>query len=214
MKQNLARIAALACFAVLAAAPSHAQLVTGKTGPLNKAPDRPKAAPLPDALPGAAIDKDRVAPSDKVISDMSPNDALFDGINRGDIATVRDAVNRGADLGSRSVLGQTPIELSVDLGRNDITFLLLSLRGTEGGNSGSRPPLTKQAAAKADRATAAELRAEKAAAAKAARDQLRSTGIAAREPAPRAGGSTARQFATDGGAPVPASGFLGFGGTR
>lgn len=211
MKPNLACILLAAC---VAAVPSHAQLVNGRTGPLNKPADRPKAAPLPDALPGATIDKERVAPSDKVISDLSPNDALFDGINRGDIATVRDAVNRGADLGSRSVLGQTPIDLSVDLGRNDITFLLLSLRGTDGGSSGSRPPQTKQAAARTARETAAELRAEKALAAKAEHDRLRTTGVAAREPTARSGGTTARQFATDGGAPVPASGFLGFGGTR
>ena len=30
--------------------------------------------------------------------DLQPTDALFDAINRGDIAAARDALNRGADL--------------------------------------------------------------------------------------------------------------------
>ena len=47
---------------------------------------------------------------------MEPNDALFDAINRGDIAAARDAISRGADLGARNILGMTPMELSVDLG--------------------------------------------------------------------------------------------------
>jgi ankyrin repeat protein len=68
---------------------------------------------------------------------MPPTDALFDAINRGDIAAARDALNRGADLNGVNVLGMTPMELSVDLGRNDISFLLLSMRGEDGGR-GSR----------------------------------------------------------------------------
>ena len=59
---------------------------------------------------------------------MSPNDALFDAINRGDIAAARDALSRGAELDAHNLLGMTPMELSVDLGRNDISFLLLSYR--------------------------------------------------------------------------------------
>ena len=59
---------------------------------------------------------------------MAPTAALFDAINRGDIIAARDALNRGADLNAQNVLGMTPIDLSVDLGRNDITFLLLSMR--------------------------------------------------------------------------------------
>src|SRR5689334_9133783 len=92
--------------------------------------EKPKPPP-PEALPGARTDKERVAPPDRSTSDMSPNEALFDGINRGDIAAVRDAIDRGADLKGPNVLGLTPIELSIDLGRNDISFLLLSLRGSE-----------------------------------------------------------------------------------
>src|ERR1700757_1385559 len=66
-------------------------------------------------------------------SDMEPTDALFDAINRGDIGAARDAISRGADLRGHNVLGMTPMELSVDLGRNDISFLLLSMRGEDSG---------------------------------------------------------------------------------
>jgi ankyrin repeat protein len=61
---------------------------------------------------------------------MSPNDALFDAINRGDGAAARDAMNRGAQLDAKNVLGQTPIDAAIEANRNDITFLLLSMRGT------------------------------------------------------------------------------------
>ena len=52
---------------------------------------------------------------------MSPNAALFDAIDRGDLAAARDAVGRGADLGATNAVGQSPIDESVSLGRNDIT---------------------------------------------------------------------------------------------
>ena len=81
----------------------------------------------PPGLPGADINKDRISPSDKVVSDLPPTDALFDAINRGDIASARDSLNRGADFNARNVLGLTPLDQSIDLARNDITFLLLSL---------------------------------------------------------------------------------------
>ena len=99
------------------------------------APEKP-TGPAPDAVPG---DKARApaAPSTHAAGDLPPTDALFDAINRGDIASARDALNRGADLNGENVLGMTPMELSVDLGRNDISFLLLSMRGEDSGR-GSR----------------------------------------------------------------------------
>ena len=97
---------------------------------------KPDAAP-PPALPGAASHANSVAPATKNPTDMSPNDALFDAINRGDIAGARDALSRGAELEAHNVLGMTPMELSVDLGRNDISFLLLSYRGAGGSDSGA-----------------------------------------------------------------------------
>ena len=84
--------------------------------------------PPPPALPGAAS-TGSPAPANHAPVDMEPTDALFDAINRGDIATARDAISRGADLHGQNILGMTPLELSIDLGRNDISFLLLSMRG-------------------------------------------------------------------------------------
>ncbi len=92
-----------------------------------KKDDKP-AAP-PPAIPGAVSDPDApVVPADKLAAEMSPNDALFDAITRGDLAAAKDAVSRGAQLDAHNVLGQTPTDAAIDLNRNDITFLLLSLR--------------------------------------------------------------------------------------
>ncbi|HET6307676.1 MAG TPA: ankyrin repeat domain-containing protein, partial [Rhodopila sp.] len=74
---------------------------------------QPKAAPAaPDAIPGA-VARAPAAPATKGNGDLAPTDALFDAINRGDIAAARDALNRGADLNGVNVLGMTPMELSV-----------------------------------------------------------------------------------------------------
>ncbi len=95
----------------------------------DKKSDKPAAPPA--SIPGAEPDADAVViPSDKVAAEMSPNDALFDAINRGDWAGAKDALNRGAQLDAHNVLGQTPTDAAIDLSRNDITFLLLSMRGS------------------------------------------------------------------------------------
>jgi hypothetical protein len=129
---------------------------------------------------------------------MPPTEALFDSINRGDIAAARDALNRGADLNGVNILGMTPMELSVDLGRNDISFLLLSMRGEDSGR-GSRavgrdlvaPPERRTAQAPQPQAPAkARPSTEKPAAAKSI--------------------ATPKLFANDGGTPMPGAGFLGF----
>jgi hypothetical protein len=179
------------------ASPSDPSAMMGRA--LQRAPDmsKPDANP-PPALPGAASHADAVAPSTKNPTDMSPNDALFDAINRGDIAGARDALSRGAELEARNVLGMTPMELSVDLGRNDISFLLLSYRGA--GGSGSAPPVA-QAATPGKPAGAA-----KAAGKPAAHERV--VPVKAVVPAAPA---TPRLFANDGGTPVPTAGFLGFG---
>ncbi len=89
--------------------------------------DKPQEPP--PAIPGAQPDENAaVAPADKIAAEMSPNDAMFDSISRGDLAAAKDALNRGAQLDAHNVLGQTPIDASIDLDRNDITFLLLSMR--------------------------------------------------------------------------------------
>jgi hypothetical protein len=87
-----------------------------------------KAKAPPPAIPGAEAGG-VVAPADKLATDMAPNDALFDAINRGDAAAARDALSRGAQIDAKNILGQTPIDASIDSNRTDITFLLLSMRG-------------------------------------------------------------------------------------
>jgi hypothetical protein len=136
---------------------------------------------------------------------MQPTDALFDAINRGDIASARDALNRGADLNGVNVLGMTPMELSVDLGRNDISFLLLSMRGEDSGR-GSRavgrdtpPPAAPEKTAKAAKSLAPSKRVPG-----------KPTQAAANTLIPAKPVATPKLFANDGGTPLPSAGFLGF----
>ncbi|HBK06934.1 MAG TPA: ankyrin repeat domain-containing protein [Acetobacteraceae bacterium] len=164
---------------------------TGHSALEKQAPDKPAVA-APDAVPGAKA-REPAAPATRSSGDMSPNEALFDSINRGDIAGARDALNRGAELESVNILGMTPMELSVDLGRNDISFLLLSMRGDDGLQgppSVSRPPAAVGKAAKP------------AATAKAA--------VPAHSPVQSKPVVAPKLFANDGGSPLPAAGFLGF----
>jgi hypothetical protein len=128
---------------------------------------------------------------------MSPTDELFDAINRGDLSAAQDAVGRGADLNGHNVLGMTPIQLSVDLGRNDITFLLLSAGG------GAAP--TSQTAA-----GPAQMLGKGGGNRKVTRVAEHRPAHAVREAAAPAPMQTPRLFAGNGGAPRPSAGFLGF----
>jgi hypothetical protein len=137
--------------AVLPPATASAQIANfqgAPTGPVvgggDDAKQGPKTAP-PPALPGSRVQKLEPAPAAPGAADLPPTEALFDAINRGDILSARDAINRGAELGGKNVLGLTPLDLSIDLGRNDITFLLLSLRPSNPRDSG--PPTTVAGAA-------------------------------------------------------------------
>jgi len=194
-----------ACFALLLAAPlamilsgpAHAQLgLPHAAKPHQQA--QPKEAP-PPALPGTM---NQFQPAPPTQQDLSPNDALFDAINRGDLAAARDAVNHGADLNTHNVLGMTPLDLSIDLSRNNITFLLLSLRGASGGESG--PPSIADSGKKSPKATAA---------AKATHARP-SIAAAAPHTVHTRKLLVEQQFAgsNDPGTPDPQAGFLGFGG--
>jgi hypothetical protein len=200
--------------AVLLAAALHAPAVLAQQNPgaiqtpgfkpgMGAKPDKsPREAP-PPALPGSRAEPTAVIPPERVATDMPPTEALFDSINRGDLSGTRDAISRGADLQGTNVLGLTPLELSVDLGRNEISFLLLSLRG----GSGYSAARTTEPAAAAKPPT----RAERQAAAKAERAQRIQS---AARPAVKAAPSAPRLFATNGGAPIPQAGFLGFNTVR
>lgn len=84
-----------------------------------------RAAP-PSALPGAESPEDD-DPSHARL-DVDPTAALFDAINRGSLNSAKEALNRGADINAHNMLDQTPLDMAIDLGRNNIMFLLLSLR--------------------------------------------------------------------------------------
>ena len=196
MQPNL-RLLVLLCaagFSLPAAAQSNLRQGLGPTVP---APQE-KARPVPPpALPGSRGEPGAVAPATKLPGEMQPTEALFDSVNRGDTAAGRDAIGRGADLNARNVLGLTPLELAVDLGRNELAFLLLSMRGASDpaqGRDAARP-------APPPALTAAERRA-------ASRAASRPASAATVSPA------APRLFAGNGGAPIPQAGFLGFDPAR
>jgi len=217
MQTRLSHSVAVAAAVVLAtigfASVARAQITPGPGGMIDPgsllrqgasmAPKMEQQAPQnrPPALPGAAAQTQAAAPAAINPADMSPNDALFDAINRGDIAAARDALNRGAELSARNVLGMTPMELSVDLGRNDISFLLMSYLNTD---TPQGPPKAqaKAGAQASGKAAAAKPRGHS--------DVVRVKDVVA-APAPQ---RTPRLFADDGGTPVPSAGFLGFGSSQ
>ena len=181
-----------ACGTCMSNGSNHAALRTGGRSGRRQVRDLP-----PNALPGTQAHK-------------RSGDALQPA-QRGDVAE-RCAVrchqsgrhrrcarrrNRGADFDATNVLGLTPIDLSVDLGRNDITMFLLSLRGAD--KSTNRLPPRRRTRR---RSPCSAVAARRAAAA--------SRGGHAR---PVSGPTRARSSA-DPGTPTRPPGFLGFGGVH
>jgi hypothetical protein len=143
MKRSIPVLLALAALHALPAAaqtanPAAIQTPGYRLGQSPKSEKAVRGPEPPPALPGSRAESAGAAPAQRPLAEMPPTEALFDSINRGDLPGTRDAISRGADLQGTNVLGLTPLELSVDLGRNEISFLLLSLRGSSG-FSGSRP---------------------------------------------------------------------------
>jgi len=158
----------------------------------NPEADQRRDSRKPTGLPGARSTRGVVTPAERMPADMSPNEGLFDAVNRGDIAAARDAIGRGAQLDGRNILGLTPLELSIDLGRNELTFLLLSMRGAV--SAPPPPPPSAAARPTAPRPTDQRPAVPRTAAQEAAPPRQRQTTAAAA------------------GTPVPQAGFLGFGG--
>mgnify|MGYP000560104288 CR=1 FL=1 len=164
----------------------------------------PAVRPPPPALPGLQGRRaPEPIPGDPTQS-LSPNEALFDAINRGDLPASREAVARGADTEARNVLGLTPVDAAVDQGRTEIMFYLLSVRGAS--RAAPPPPAEAQQRAAARQAPS--------------RRDARRGGSTESEP-PRAAPAeapapvrSARLWANDGGSPNPAVGFLGFDAGR
>ncbi|MGH7102395.1 MAG: hypothetical protein ACREFJ_08355 [Acetobacteraceae bacterium] len=188
-----------------------------------------KTAPLPPppGLPGAVHNSGTPAPRAPSESGLSPTAVLFDAINRGDLGAAREAIGRGAQLDAKNVLGMTPLELAVDLDRNDIAFLLLSIEHESRAAASSAgaslalsmpPAPAASAASRAARAQPATPPADQSVAALlAAAGPVPAPGA----PAPGAPASKTRAarppppaavpLAGGTGSPNPAVGFLGFG---
>ena len=185
---------------------------------------QPSAPGLPGARPSNVLNKG-IINSDL----LSPNDQLFDAIDRGDTRAARDAIARGAELGATNAVGQTPIDESVSLGRNEITFLLVTLLHAGGSNitdaqgpMAMPPPNTLGLSNKDERAVSTpvsffgQAKPGVATPRGATRHKTRYYERAAesRTVAPAASPSAAETAGTAAettGTPVPAAGFVGFG---
>lgn len=179
---------------------SGAPAIGGKVPDANPAFGRP-GQPPPTALPGAQSKDNAALPSVPPVT-MEPTEALFDAINRGDMAAARDAISRGADVSGHNILGLTPIQLSIDLGRNDITFLLLANGAGGGGTATAAKPANPAALLTAGTAQG-----------KQAKQPVHKAQVAAkgsRKLAPAATPELPQLYAGNGGTPIPSAGFLGF----
>jgi hypothetical protein len=163
-----------------------------------KAEERAKAPP--PAIPGAVTDEETSTSSHG--SDLEPTAALFDAINHGDITGAKEALNRGADINGKNELGMSPLDMSIDLSRNDITFLLLSMRNSEA------PPVASTELA------SSHVTATDGGDAKGGRRHGRhGQAVADAIDAPAGKKAKPVRYAADGGAPKPEIGFLGFNGS-
>jgi hypothetical protein len=151
---------------------------------------------LPPAVPGAGDENITTAPSVAKQQTGDPTAELFTAINGNDYNSAQDAISRGADLGAQNALGETPIDLSVGLNRNSITFMLLAARNDGGGGSigsGQMPAIPVASYS----ATAARAAAHASGKPPAVSVKLIETPSAAPSNSP--------------GTPNPSAGFLGFG---
>jgi hypothetical protein len=167
----------------------------------------PRVGPAP-ALPGLAARRAPAPITGDAATALSPNDALFDAINRGDLSAARDAVGRGANLGARNALGLTPLDAAVDQGRHEIAFYLLSTRDLARAPAPPPPGAAGLSGPPPSAVAANPARREPSAAARAAAATL--AGAASQPAVP----SRARLWADDGGAARPEIGFLGFDAGR
>ncbi|WP_298215635.1 ankyrin repeat domain-containing protein [Acidocella sp.] len=160
-------------------------------------PNQPNIAPtgLPGvgAAPGpATVQKQRPIGGD-------PTQELFAAITKNDYASAQDAVSRGADLGAKDQFGETPLDLSIALNRNNITFLLLGTRNElamqDGGGTMGAPWTLNGADGAPGKAKPGKPRPNPAI------QPARAPALAPRYPA------------GDTGTPDPQAGFLGFGAT-
>lgn len=122
-------------------APAHAQSSpAGDMKAPNVQPQGPAQENLPPALPGAGAEPAlSTAPAAPKVETGDPTAQLFAAINSGDYNSAQDAVSRGADLNAQDSLGETPLDLSVGLNQNSITFMLLAARNESGDDAAAGP---------------------------------------------------------------------------
>lgn len=105
--------------------------------------------PLPAAIPGAGSENLPTSQSVARQESGDPTTELFTAINANDYNSAQDAISRGANLNAENALGETPIDLSVALNRNSITFMLLAARNDSGDDSQDDAPNAVPVAASA-----------------------------------------------------------------
>ncbi len=128
----------VACLIAGLALPISAQAQLSPGGDLSApkaAPENDTPLPLPAAIPGAGDQRLQTTQSVAKQQSGDPTTELFTAINAGDYSSAQDAISRGADLNGQNALGETPIDLSVALNRNSITFMLLAARNDAGDDS-------------------------------------------------------------------------------
>jgi hypothetical protein len=185
-----------ACVMIAPAALAQSLVPNGQNGPAVQ----PKA-PIPDiappALPGAG-DAPGIATAPKVtkVDQGDPTTELFKAINANDYNGAQDAISRGADLTAQNPLGETPLDLSIALNQNSITFLILGARNEDG----APPPAPVQTQAQIHTRTRAHAMP---AAMTAPPEVYQAPETTTTEPAPVMG--------NDPGTPNASAGFLGFG---
>jgi len=180
----------------LGAAPALAQMSMGGSGGggapgAGSAPAPQARTPdiAPAGLPGAGNAPVATGPNLQKPSIADPTQALFAAVNSGDYNAAQDAISRGANLYAQNPLGETPLDLSIALNRNSITFLILGARNEDG-----PPPAVAAGPMPASR-TPADRAMPMAASVE--------TAPPAASPAPVMGNNP--------GTPNAAAGFLGFG---
>jgi hypothetical protein len=168
----------------------------------------PSAPGLPGAHRGVVVNKGMIN-----ADLLSPNDELFDAIDRGDTAAARDAIARGAELDATNAVGQTPIDESVSLGRNEITFLLVTLLHAGGseitdaqGPMAMPPPNTLGLSTRDEHAVSTPV-SFFGPQASGTETRHKTHDYASAESTPAAAPGEADTT----GAPVPSAGFVGFG---
>lgn len=113
--------------------PAHAQMAGGMGGagggPGKMQPKLPAPNIAPSGLPGVGgMAPLATSPNMQKPSSGDPTQQLFTAINNNDYGAAQDAVSRGADLRAVNQFNETPLDLSIALNHNDITFLLLGTR--------------------------------------------------------------------------------------